>query len=127
MKWFQINDDICDPITDKMIWDTVLHYSDSDSDSQNCTNMEKILDNIPSLPKLSSWLPVKTIEEDTFIAIPTYIDNNGFLYLHSKTQSITFLKFLKNIPINFIIKNNFSNLIIYFKYIIIYLHYVFFL
>ncbi|XP_043795081.1 RING finger protein 17 isoform X2 [Apis laboriosa] len=95
VKWFQINDDICDPITDKMIWDTVLHYSDSDSDSQNCTNMEKILDNIPSLPKLSSWLPVKTIEEDTFIAIPTYIDNNGFLYLHSKTQNVKILQYIE--------------------------------
>lgn len=35
----------------------------------------------------SHWLPALKITEEVFHAIPTYVDNNGVVYLHSTKYS----------------------------------------
>ena len=88
VKWFEIKD-YSNGIKTKN--DTIFFHSDSVSNDQIFEKMKETLDDIPALPKLSAWLPVEPIEEDTFIAIPTYLDHYGFLYLHSKTHSMYIL------------------------------------
>ncbi|XP_076620777.1 tudor domain-containing protein qin isoform X2 [Colletes latitarsis] len=92
-KWFKINNEPDNSIEMNFSTNTaqkVLRFSnsssDSDSDNPNC-NLKEIFDNIPSLPVFSTWLPVEPILEKSFIAKPTYLDHNGFLYLHSVEQS----------------------------------------
>lgn len=89
VKWFEINNCSNEPTeitATTAISKPILYHLNSDSNNQIYENMEEILDNIPKLLS-SAWLPVEPINEDTFIAIPTYIDHSGFLYLHSKTGS----------------------------------------
>ncbi|KAK1134476.1 hypothetical protein K0M31_007258 [Melipona bicolor] len=86
IKWFEIKNDTALPL---------LFHSDSVSNNPISEKMEEILDNLPALPKLSAWLPAKPIEEDTFVAIPTYLDHYGFLYLHSKTHSAKILEYIE--------------------------------
>ncbi|XP_017755706.1 PREDICTED: RING finger protein 17-like [Eufriesea mexicana] len=98
VTWYKINDDHNDStkasIT-KVMSQNLLYHSDFDSDSSKYDSMEKIFNNIPSLPKLSAWLPVKPIKEDKFIATPTYLDENGFLYIHSKTQNMKKIQYIE--------------------------------
>lgn len=85
VKWLEINEPTeitATTATSKPI----LYHLTSDFNNQIYENMEEILGNVPKLLS-SAWLPVEPINEDTFIAIPTYLDHNGFLYLHSKTGS----------------------------------------
>lgn len=87
IKWFEIKDHSNGIKNDTAL----LFHSDSVSNNPISEKMEEIHDNIPVLPKFSTWLPVKPIKEDTFIAIPTYLDHYGFLYLHSKAHSMYIL------------------------------------
>lgn len=85
VKWLEINEPTeitATTATSKPI----LYHLTSDFNNQIYENMEEILGNVPKLLS-SAWLPVEPINEDTFIAIPTYLDHSGFLYLHSKTGS----------------------------------------
>ncbi|CAL7940130.1 unnamed protein product [Xylocopa violacea] len=68
--------------------------SDSNSDYEDY-DVIKQFDNTPTLPKLTAWLPVKPMEEDTFIAIPTYIDHDSFVYLHSKIENSKILRYIE--------------------------------
>lgn len=88
VKWFEIGNSFDDSegINMNRNMSKILNNSDSDSDS-NDSNIE-LYDKIPSLPKLTDWLPAEPIFEDSFIAMPTYLDSEGFLYLHSKEKSI---------------------------------------
>ncbi|XP_026668019.1 RING finger protein 17 isoform X2 [Ceratina calcarata] len=67
-------------------------HAETNDDEQDFTDL---LDNLPSLPRLSSWLPAEPIEADVFIAIPTYIDDDGFVYLHSINQNSRSLKHIE--------------------------------
>lgn len=89
VKWQKIDNELDESFEsiNKEVSKTLLRYSGSESDSGDYSS-EEILDNIPSLPKLSAWLPADPIAKDSFIAIPTYLDHNGYLYLHSKEQSV---------------------------------------
>ena len=89
IKWFEIKDHSNGIKNDTAL--PLLFHSDSISDNLISEKMEEIHDNIPVLPKFSTWPPAKPIEEDTFIAIPTYLDHYGFLYFHSKTHSMYIL------------------------------------
>ncbi|XP_076221614.1 tudor domain-containing protein qin isoform X3 [Nomia melanderi] len=86
VKWFKINDenDSHSSTSDKTDVKTFLRYSDSDSQEYSS---EEILYNIPSLPSLNAWLPAEDILNETFIALPTNLDHNGYLYLHSVEQN----------------------------------------
>ena len=93
VKWQKIDNELDESIEsiDKEASKAFLRYSDSESDGEGYSS-EEILDNIPSLPKLSAWLPADLIAKDSFIAIPTYLDHNGYLYLHSKEQNLAELR-----------------------------------
>lgn len=91
VSWLEINNDKsnCTQTGVTKVMSENLEYDlNFPSDSSKYDSMKKVLNNIPSLPKLSAWLPVKPIKDDKFFAIPTYLDENGFLYIHSKTQSM---------------------------------------
>ncbi|XP_078032557.1 tudor domain-containing protein qin isoform X2 [Augochlora pura] len=83
VKWFKIDDKNESNKETK----TYLQYSGSSSEDTDEYTLNEILEDIPSLSKLPTWLPAEDILEDTFIAVPTYLDHNCFLYLHSKEQN----------------------------------------
>ncbi|XP_076395863.1 tudor domain-containing protein qin isoform X2 [Megachile rotundata] len=95
VKWFEINNDLNDSVEINInrVTSEASNHSDSDLDNQEL-NIEAF-DNIPMLPKLTDWLPAKPILEDSFIAIPTYLDSEGFLYLHSKDQNAEILRYIE--------------------------------
>lgn len=97
VKWHRIGEDLNGLEIDKDESHTLLRYSDSNSDASEDYSSEQIFDNIPSLPKLTTWLPPDIIVEDSFIAMPTYIDYSGFLHLHSKSQSTDVCSLTRNI------------------------------
>ncbi|XP_015431060.1 PREDICTED: RING finger protein 17-like [Dufourea novaeangliae] len=88
VKWFKINngDGAVAEAGINMDSKILLEYSNSNSDSEEYSS-EEIFDNMPTLPKLSSWLPAEPILKDVFSAVPTYLDHDGFLYLHSIEQN----------------------------------------
>ncbi|XP_046142311.1 tudor domain-containing protein 1 isoform X1 [Osmia bicornis bicornis] len=92
VKWFEIGNNFDDSVGINMnrIMSKVLNNSDSDSDSSD-SNIE-LYDKIPSLSKLTDWLPAEPIFEDSFIALPTYLDSEGFLYLHPKGKNAEMLQ-----------------------------------
>ncbi|XP_053997155.1 uncharacterized protein LOC128886369 isoform X1 [Hylaeus anthracinus] len=88
VKWFKIDDELGETSVNIETPQKVLRYSDSNSNSDiQENNTEEVLDNIPSLPTVSTWLPPEPISKNTFIAVPTYLDHSGFLYLHSIEQN----------------------------------------
>ncbi|XP_043528464.1 uncharacterized protein LOC122538452 isoform X2 [Frieseomelitta varia] len=93
IKWFEIKDHSNGIKNDTAL--PLLFHLDSVSSNLISEKMEEIHDNTPVLPKFLTWLPAKPIEEDTFIAIPTYLDHYGFLYLHSKTHSVKILEYIE--------------------------------
>ncbi|KOC60697.1 RING finger protein 17 [Habropoda laboriosa] len=85
VKWFQINTNL---------EDSVLPLN-SEAGGQDYNMEEEILENIPSIGQLSTWLPAKPIIKDAFIAIPTFLDDNCFLYLHSKNEGAETLQHIE--------------------------------
>ncbi|XP_043590614.1 RING finger protein 17 isoform X1 [Bombus pyrosoma] len=97
VKWLEINNCSNEPTeitATTAIPKSILYHLNSDSNNQIYENMEEILGNVPKILS-STWLPVEPINEDTFIAIPTYLDHSGFLYLHSKTGSSKILEYIE--------------------------------
>lgn len=61
----------------------------SDSDKINDGTDNSISEPIHNQkPQLSNWPPASRISEETFFAIPTYIDYDGYVYLHSIKESM---------------------------------------
>ncbi|XP_076656102.1 tudor domain-containing protein qin [Halictus rubicundus] len=88
VKWFKIDGNNCPDETNTNAEPlSYLRYSNSSSESSEECNTEEQFDEIPSLSNLSAWLPAKDITANKFIAMPTNLDHNGFLYLHSTEQS----------------------------------------
>lgn len=98
VHWFEINSHVeALSSLEAFIAKTTLDTS-SCADSQGSNDdkdLNDICDNLPSFPKLSAWLPAEPIKDDVFIAIPTYIDDDGFIYLHSVTQNSYTLKYIE--------------------------------
>jgi len=41
----------------------------------------------PLPPALSDWLPPEPVRQNKFLATPTYVDDDCFLYLHDTEKS----------------------------------------
>ncbi|XP_076287451.1 tudor domain-containing protein qin isoform X2 [Lasioglossum baleicum] len=87
VEWFRIGSSPNKTNAEPFLNASYLNVTDSSSSSTEECNTEDEFDNIPSLPKLTAWLPAKSIPDDKFIAMPTYLDHDGYLYLHSTEQS----------------------------------------
>jgi hypothetical protein len=55
--------------------------SDVDSEAEREQEEE------PWQPALSDWLPPEPIRQNKFLATPTYVDDDCFLYLHDSKKS----------------------------------------
>ncbi|XP_076379194.1 tudor domain-containing protein qin isoform X2 [Megalopta genalis] len=97
VKWFKINNkkECPDEAGPNKETETYLQYFNSSSEDTEEHALEEI-ENIPSLSKLTAWLPAEDILEDTFIAVPTYLDHDGFIYLHSEEKSTKTLLEIEN-------------------------------
>ncbi|XP_076172595.1 tudor domain-containing protein qin isoform X2 [Ptiloglossa arizonensis] len=96
-KWFRIDDELNNSIEENIDLETserVLQYSDLNSDSQDYSSKE-VFDNTPSLPTLLAWIPAEPILEMSFTALPTFLDHEGYLYLHSIKQSKKTLQYIE--------------------------------
>ncbi|CAK9832570.1 RING finger protein 17 [Anthophora retusa] len=94
VKWFQINTDLENSTETCISQEAINMLLPSNSETSD-QDLEEILENIPSIGQLSTWLPAKPIVEDTFIAISTFVDYNGFLYLHSKNEGAKMLQHIE--------------------------------
>jgi hypothetical protein len=41
----------------------------------------------PLLPTFSDWLPPEPVRQNKFLATPTYVDDDCFVYLHDTEKS----------------------------------------
>ncbi|XP_076766706.1 tudor domain-containing protein qin [Xylocopa sonorina] len=94
VKWFAIGNE--HKVEGSIIEET-LELSENSSPNSDYEDHDTVqrFDNTPTLPKLTAWLPAKPVEEDTFIAIPTYLNHDGFVYLHSKTENSKILRYIE--------------------------------
>lgn len=74
---------------DTIVESDISSNSASDSDSDTISQSVKTEDSTSSEsvqlpPNMAAWIPPVPIIEDSFIAIPTYIDHDCFVYLHPK-------------------------------------------
>ncbi|XP_043682630.1 RING finger protein 17 isoform X3 [Vespula pensylvanica] len=62
---------------------------DEDEESTSSTN------DAIQVPILTDWLPALPIKKKNFIAIPTYLDHSGMVYLHSKKDAKKTLEYIE--------------------------------
>jgi hypothetical protein len=59
--------------------------SDMDSDGDSKADAEEEEEPLP--PAQSDWLPPVPVTKNKFLATPTYVDDNCFIYLHDTEKS----------------------------------------
>ena len=71
---------------EETIVDSTSSNSDSSTLSEGTNEENKSTESIPLPPNMAAWIQPAPITENSFIAIPTYVDHDCFVYLHPKTN-----------------------------------------
>ncbi|KAL0832049.1 hypothetical protein ABMA28_001543 [Loxostege sticticalis] len=97
-EWLQLEPMPTKPLIDES--DSENHTPSPDVCDESNSNMDGVLKNSKTI-FISDWLPPEPLPNKEFTAMPTYIDNDGVIYLHDICQQDTLDLIRKALDVRF--------------------------